>query len=75
MRLSKAPAALGFDDSKKGYFPHLFNTSENADYVGPYPNPHYYVYDNMSEKEGTVLTVCHEDFDFQFELRSYGIDV
>ena len=30
MRLSKTPAALGFDDVLKGYFPHQFNTSENG---------------------------------------------
>ncbi|KAK0153088.1 putative DNA polymerase [Merluccius polli] len=79
MRLAKTPAALGFEDSKKGYFPHMFNITENADYVGPYPSPHYYGYDNMSEKDRVEFlqwynTVRHDVFDFQSELRSYGVN-
>ena len=79
MRLANTPAALGFEDSKKGYFPHRFNTAENVDYVGPYPSTHYYGYDNMSEKDRVDFlqwynTVRHEVFDFQFQLRSYGIN-
>ena len=27
---------------KKGYYPHFFNTANNLDYVGPYPEPKYY---------------------------------
>jgi hypothetical protein len=26
---------------KKGYYPHFFNTADNFDYVGPYPEPKY----------------------------------
>lgn len=79
MRLSKTPAALGFEDVKKGYFPHLFNTTEHAEYVGPYPEPYFYGYDNMSDKERTDFmqwynTVCDGVVDFQKELRAYGIN-
>ena len=38
MRLSKLPGCFDLNELCKGYFPHLFNTSENQHYVGPYPN-------------------------------------
>ncbi|XP_030269448.1 uncharacterized protein LOC115579887 [Sparus aurata] len=51
MRLSKIPAALGFEDMMKGYFPHKFNTVGNEKYVGDDSEPYYYGYDNMSGSE------------------------
>ena len=57
MRLAKTPAALGFHDCEKGYFPHKFNTREHEHYIGKYPDPSYYGYDTMSESERTVLKV------------------
>jgi len=27
--------------SKKGYYPYFFNTADNLDYVGPYPEPKF----------------------------------
>ena len=33
---------------KKGYYLHFFNTAKNLEYVGPYPEPKYYVADIMS---------------------------
>ncbi len=51
MRLSKTPAALGFENIGKGYFPHKFNTRDNEYYVGAYPEPAFYGYDNMSDSE------------------------
>ena len=38
MRLSKLPGCFDLKELCKGYFPHLFNTSENQHYVGPYPD-------------------------------------
>ena len=32
---------------KKGYYPHFFNTSNNLDYVGPYPEPKFHGADYM----------------------------
>jgi hypothetical protein len=46
--LAKMRAAFGLSELKKGYFPHFFNTAENQNYVGPYPDPHYYNPDDMS---------------------------
>jgi len=37
MFLAKLPKAFGLTELKKGYFPHLFNKTENRDYVGPLP--------------------------------------
>ena len=36
---------------KKGYYPHFFNTAENLDYVGAYPEPKFYGADYMSSDE------------------------
>jgi hypothetical protein len=27
---------------KKGYYPHFFNTANNLNYEGPYPEPEFY---------------------------------
>lgn len=43
MALSKLPKTFGLgDDFKKGYFPHLFNTVQNENYIGPLPDISYY---------------------------------
>ncbi|KAG8147991.1 hypothetical protein E2320_023048 [Naja naja] len=42
--------AMGFQDSK-GYFPHLFNMSENQDYVGPLLDAKYYSPETMMPGE------------------------
>ena len=33
---------------QKGYIPHFFNTVNNLEYVGPYPEPTFYGTDYMS---------------------------
>ncbi len=46
--LSKLPKAFGFEDiTLKGFFPYLFHTPENLDYVGPLPSLKYYGYDDL----------------------------
>ena len=79
MRLAKTPSALGFEDLLKGNFPHKFNTRANEFYNGPYPAPSYYGYDAMTSAEKIDFivwfrSVCHKKFDFQRELRHYGIN-
>jgi hypothetical protein len=49
--LKDLPRSFGFEELKKGYFPHYFNTSENQDYVGPYPAAEYYGPDTMKETD------------------------
>lgn len=76
--LSKMPSAFGFEEMKKGYFPHFFNTEQNQNYVGPYPPASYYNPDDMTcsgrkafydwyrQQEGKL-------FDFQKEFVDYCI--
>ncbi|CAH0391289.1 unnamed protein product [Bemisia tabaci] len=45
--LSDFPKTFGLTELKKGYFPHLFNTKENENYVGPIPDKKYYNYNQM----------------------------
>ena len=47
MKVSALPKAFGIKELKKGWFPHHFNTQENQNYVGPYPDPKYYGHDFM----------------------------
>lgn len=47
MPLAKFPETFGFNERRKGYFPHYFNTIANADYSGPLPAKHFYGYNDM----------------------------
>ena len=47
MKLYKLPVAFGLKELKKGCFPHHFNTRENKNYVGPYPEAKYYGHNFM----------------------------
>ncbi len=40
--LAELPATFGITELAKGYFPYLFNTSENSNYVGPWPDAYFY---------------------------------
>ena len=51
MRLADFPKTFGFNELAKGYFPHLFNTTENQNYVGPLPPSPFYHPDGMSPDE------------------------
>jgi G:T-mismatch repair DNA endonuclease (very short patch repair protein) len=81
MPLSKLPATLGLNPAlKKGWFPHLFNTHDNRDYVGPYPEIRFYDPDNMSTDERSKLIDWHrsklesqEIFNLEKELIDYCI--
>ena len=43
LKLSALPATFDLPAStKKGYFPHLFSTVENAHYIGPLPSAEFY---------------------------------
>ena len=75
MPLYKFPETFGL---KKGYFPHLFNTSANQTYVGPLPNIEHYMPDSMTPRARAVFLKLHQDlspqryvFDFRKELLAY----
>lgn len=76
MSLAKLPGCFGLTELKKGYFPHLFNTRENQEYVGPLPESKYYAPDTMSPSAREAFNSWYEDhkhdvFDFQQEMLSY----
>ena len=76
--LSSLPKAYGFEDVSKGYFPHLFNTEENKNYVGPMPEIESYGPDTMKSAEREKFVQWYDEmvaknykFDFQKELVDY----
>ena len=76
MRLSAIPKAMGFTMEKKGYFPHFWNTRENQNYVGPYPQPEFYGVATMMTKERDEFfewynTLTGKVFDFKKEMAEY----
>lgn len=48
MALANFPKTFGLNESKKGFFPHFFNTQQNQIYEGYMPDKSYYDPDGMS---------------------------
>jgi hypothetical protein len=76
MALSKLPKTFNLQELKKGYFPHFFNTPENQNYIGTFPNISFYGAEYMSKDENAKFmnwytSKAHEQFDFQKELVAY----
>lgn len=76
MALAKLPSCFGLHELRKGYFPHLFNTRDNQEYVGPLPEAKYYSPETMtvSAKEAFMSWYNqHKDdtFDIQKEMLEY----
>jgi len=78
MALAEFTNTFGLDELKKGFFPHFFNRSENQQYVGPLPEPHYYDPDGMSPQRKKEFDKWYNErkeeenmFDFQKELTEY----
>ena len=78
MALANFPKTFGLDELRKGYFPHLFNKSENQDYVGPIPCEPYYTPNSMSSKNRKAFREWHKEqrdtgyvFDFAKEIKAY----
>jgi len=76
--LSSLLKTFGLTELKKGYFPHLFNTKENENYVGPLPDKKFYCHDRMktearSEFDRWHLQKTTENYVFkmQEELLAY----
>jgi len=69
---------FGLTELKKGYFPHLFNTPENQQYVEPVPAMDYYMPESMAPKARKDFERWHQQqrdnnvvFDFAKELVEY----
>ena len=76
MPLRNFPKTFGLNELKKGYFPYKFNTAENQNYIGKYPDKFYYGYDEM-KKDGKkefdkwYTTIENEIFDFKQQMYDY----
>jgi len=72
----KLPEAFGLT-AQKSWYPHLFNTATNMNYVGPTPDVSYYDIDHMHEAERKEFLVWYEAvakkevFDNRRVLESY----
>lgn len=81
MALADLPKAFDLGpEKKKGFFPHLFNTLNNQNYVGPMPDKKYYCPDSMFKKGHDKFLTWYNDqilnnytFDFQKEILEYCI--
>ena len=78
MPLASFPATFNLTELKKGFFPHLFNTPENQQYVGRIPDLEYYDADSMMPSKKEELLQWHADqlarnveFNFKQELIAY----
>ena len=78
MPLSAFPKTFGITELKKGYFPHLFNTPDNQEYVGPISDMKYYMPETMSvsghkafETWRAQQVADQVQFDFSKELIEY----
>ena len=80
--LSAFPKTFGITETKKGYFPHTFNTPDHQGYVGPLPALQFFDPDGMSPAKKAELVAWHTEqeqemartgaqYDFQAELEAY----
>ena len=60
MPLASFPSTF-LTELKKGFFPHLFNTPDNQQYVGRIPDLEFYDTDGIMAKKKEELTRWHDD--------------
>ncbi len=60
MKLANFPKTFGIAELAKGYFPHLFNITENQTYIGPIPPNPYYLPNGMSHSEKKIPKLAQE---------------
>ena len=77
MSLSRFSKTFGLS-SKKGFYPHLFNTFENTNYIGPMPPLETFGVNSMSKSHYEEVKAWHTEkvaasyvWDNKFELLSY----
>jgi len=78
MPLASFPSTFNLTELNKGFFPHLFNTPDHQQYVGPIPDLAFYDPDGMMAKKKEELTRWHADqvrrhvpFDFRQDMIEY----
>ena len=74
--LSKLPAVFGINELHKGFFPHLFSTPENQQYVGPIPDAKFYDPEGMQPDKRREFLEWYEQqthLDYQADLLKYCV--
>uniref|UniRef100_T1IK08 DNA-directed DNA polymerase n=1 Tax=Strigamia maritima TaxID=126957 RepID=T1IK08_STRMM len=76
MPLAQLLAAFGITELKKGYFSHFFNTPENQNYVGLFPDSKFFDPDGMKPGPRAAFMKWYDEqkakqYDFQLEIRTY----
>jgi hypothetical protein len=78
MALAKIPETFGFEEMRKGHFPHYFNTLVNANYNGPLPAKEMYGYTYMKPDQRKAFDQWYDrevergtQFNMQTDLLSY----
>ena len=78
--LASFPATFGLAELKKGFFPHLFNTAENQEYVGPMPPVESYDPEGMTPKKKREFQTWYDEhcerqyvFNLKEEMEDYCI--
>ena len=61
VKLSMLPETFGFDELRKGWFPHFFNVKENQHYICPYPAITFYGDRQMGTEEREAFLKWHQD--------------
>lgn len=61
LALAKLPGVFGFSEQRKGYFPHLANTPEMQNYVGPLPPVEDFDVDGMSSSNRLKFLEWHSE--------------
>ena len=77
MALAKFPPTFDLVEMRKGYFPHLFNTEANQDYVGPMPPIEDYCPDSLPTPARATLIRWHAEqvaSGYQFIMRREIVD-
>jgi len=75
MSLDAFTKTFGLTESKKGYFPHAFNTPENQDYKGPIPDKSFYDPDGMMDTKKKAFDTWYADQVRQCEEEEYVFDM
>lgn len=58
--LAKFPKTFDLKERQKGYFPIMFDTKENRNYKGPWPDKKHYLPDNKIATERNIFMKWYE---------------
>ena len=60
MALKELPKSFELQELEKGHFPHFFNTPENQDYIGRWPDKKFYSPDTMKTDDRDKFLVWYD---------------